>query len=547
MLISKEKNFKPLFYTFFSILLLIYSCASIKAPQGGPRDTQPPKVVSMFPKDLTKNFQSKKIVIEFDEYFKIQNEAKEFSISPEQELAPILKVRQKKLEIELQDTLEKNTTYTLNFGKAIVDINEGNLLKNLSYVFSTGSEIDSLSIAGQVTNALTGEKEIEATVFIFPKERDTLLGKKRPSIYTLTDSSGNYKLNNLKAGDYKIYALKESNAGGDKIYQQASDEIGFIKNDLILSKNTDQINLKVFKEEAKQIRILDRKLNNDGSISLTFNKSLNKPSIVITDPKSLDNNKFVSFSKTNDTAKIWLNQLDFDSVKVAINNADTLLQQINFTRGKKDTYTRVLSINDNTSSNKLNPFKNYNIALNFPVVAAQANKIILLEDSVQRTNFELIKDSTDFLKYSIKYPWKQKKNYEIKFQEGAFTAIFNTVNKEILKSFKLETPDSYGTLTLKIEVPDTTKSYLVELVNEKKIPIRTNSIHNNTSIEYTNFVAGKYFLRIIYDENKNGVWDTGHVKEGTQPEKIWYSPTEMSLRANWEREEKFSIPPPPVQ
>ena len=105
--------------------------------------------------------------------------------------------------------MEANTTYTLNFGKSIVDLNENNELKNFSYVFSTGPTLDSLSISGNLTNSLTGEAEIESTVFIIPLSRDSLFGKKRPAIFTLTDSSGNFKLNNLRKDTYKIYALKE--------------------------------------------------------------------------------------------------------------------------------------------------------------------------------------------------------------------------------------------------------------------------------------------------------------------------------------------------
>ncbi|TCD02389.1 hypothetical protein EZ449_18705 [Pedobacter frigidisoli] len=540
-------NLKNIVVVFTSLVFL--SCASIQTPQGGPKDKTPPKVLSMTPKNLTRNFNAKKIVIEFDEYFNIQDEFKEFSISPDQERPPILKKRQKRLEITLQDTLEKNTTYTLNFGKAIADVNEANVVKNLSYVFSTGPEIDSLSVSGRVSSSLTNETEKEVTVFILPVERDTLFGKKRPSIYTTTDSAGNYKLNNLRKGSYKIYALKENSGGGDKVYQQVSDEIGFIKDPIIIDKNLDNINLQVFKELAPEFRVMERKLNADGSILLTFNQQLKQPKLTVMQPAAVDVGKRVYFNKTNDTAKIWLSDLSFDSVKVAIQDQGKVLQSVNFTRGKKDTYTRDVTIADNITGGKLNPSQRYTLTFPFPMIDADPSKITLLEDSVKRTTFQVLKDSVDFLKYYIIYPWKTKKSYDIKFAAGSFTAIFNAKNKDITKRFTLEPADSYGTLALKVEVPDSAKQYILEFIDEKKNPIKSFVITKNTTVNFAKYPTGKYLSRIIYDENKNGIWDTGNVKLGAQPEKIWYPATDMSLKANWDREEKLVIiaTPPQIQ
>ncbi|MNX60144.1 hypothetical protein D3C86_910420 [compost metagenome] len=541
----KEQYFNLKNLAVMSTLLLLFGCASIQTPQGGPKDTTPPKVLSMTPKNQTRNFNAKKIVIEFDEYFNLKDEFKEFSISPDQEKAPELKKRGKRLEINLQDSLEKNTTYTLNFGKSVADVNEGNVVKNLSYVFSTGPEIDSLSVSGKVINSLSDEPEKDVTVFILPIERDTLFGKKRPSIYTTTDSAGTYKLNNLRKGTYKVYALKENSGGGDKIYQQISDEVGFVKEPIVIDKNLENIDLQIFKELAPEFRVLERKLNNDGSILITFNQQLKSPKITVTEPAALDAGKKVFFNKTNNTTKIWLNDMSFDSVKVAINDQGKLLQTLNFTKGKKDTYTRDVTISDNLSGGKLNPYQQLTLTFPFPVTGADPTKIILLEDSVKRNNFEVIKDSVDFLKYYIKYPWKVKKTYDLKLGAGAFTAIFNAKNKEINKRFSLESADAYTTLVLNVTVPDTSKGYVVQFLNEKKDIIKSFPVGKNEKITFSKYPAGKYMIRVIYDDNKNGIWDTGNVKEGFQPEKVWYLKALMDLKPNWEREDPLVIPAPP--
>ncbi|WP_293303007.1 Ig-like domain-containing domain [Pedobacter sp. UBA4863] len=537
------KNNKYCFHTKFIVLFLLASvlagCAAMKSPEGGPRDTTPPKVLKMTPENLTRNFSAKKIIIEFDEYIKLNNEFKEFSISPELEKAPELKAKLKRLEISLPDTLEKNTTYTLNFGKAIVDLNESNELKNFSYAFATGPTLDSLSISGNVTNALTGEAEIESTVFILPLARDSLFGKKRAPIFTLTDSSGNFKLNNLKKDTYKIYALKEK--GGDRIYQQLSDEIGFIKNPLTLDKNIDSLHLSIFKELAPEFRTLDRKLNPDGSIFLSFNQQLKKPDLTVIFPAKVDQEKQFQFSKNKDSVNLWLTDLSFDSVKIVIKDEGKALDTVKFSRSKRDTYNRVVNISDNLDGGTLNPFKDLAISFNFPIKSLDESKILLLEDSIPR-KFTLVKDSTNLLKYHIKYKWRAKEPYIVVLQENAVNAIFDIKNKELKKNFTLGDANDYGSLTLNVEPTDTTKRYVLEIVDKNKNIITAYPIVRKTSVKLSNYKQGVYYARIVYDENKNGIWDTGNIKLGLAPEAIWYEPKELSIRANWDRNENIQIP-----
>lgn len=541
---NKNKVFGVLigFGLLFLISALLLGCAATQNPQGGPRDTIPPKILKSEPKNLTTNFSAKKIILEFDEYIKLQNEFKEFSISPELEKPPMLKARLKKLEITLEDSLEKNTTYTLNFGKAIADINEGNIVKNLSYVFSTGTTLDSLSLSGVVKNSVSGKVIKDATVFVFPLAKDSLLGKKKPSIYTLTDSLGNFKINNLKKETYRIYALDEG-AGGDKIYQQNTDEIGFATDPLVLSSNIEGIQLNTFKEIAEKFRVVDRKLNGDGSIYLTFNKRLVKPSLSVVEPEIFNQNMLVKFVKTNDTAQIWLNKLDFDSVKIAIKEGEQTLETIKISRGKKDTYSRNLLARDNIENGVLNPNKDLKLYFNLPVNKIDLNKIILLEDSIPKSGFTIAKDSSDLLAYTVKYPWKKKEKYILSFFKEAVTGIFDSKTAVMNKAFVLGNSGDYGTLVLTVKATDTTKNYILEIVDEKKETIISSKVINKTeTITFANYKSGLYYARIIYDENNNGRWDTGNVGKGKQPEKIWYDPKELSIRANWDRKEQIIIP-----
>jgi len=533
----------PIFLTLILGISSFIGCGTPGQLVGGPRDSIAPKVLKMRPENYKTNFNAEKIEIEFDEYFKIENEAKEFSVSPEFERQPTLKVRKKILEVSFQDSLEKNTTYTLNFGKAIADINEGNHIKNFTYVFSTGPKLDSLGLSGMVTNSMTGQPEIEAVVMIFPLARDTVFGKKKASIYTTTDSSGNYQLKNLRADTYKIYALKEKSS--DKIYQQATDEVGFLKDSVVLNENKTNINLKVFKEDALIFRVTDRKLNNDGSIFLAFNQRLKKPSIRVIEPAGLDENKLLKFNSTNDSLRLWLKDLSFDSTKVAIFDEGKVLDTVKFSRGKKESYTRNVNSSDNLEGNLLNPNKPLKLTFNFPIEKLDAAKITLTEDSVSRSGLIIEKDTSDFLSYLVRYPWIAKRTYEIKFGAGAFTAIFDAKNKEFVRSFELSSRDNYGTLQLKVAITEPKNQYILQVIDENDGLISSSTFQKDTTVRFTNYRAGKYFVRVIYDTNKNGKWDTGSVKEGRQPEKVYNEPKELSIKANWDRNEAITIPKEP--
>ncbi|MDM8177446.1 Ig-like domain-containing protein [Olivibacter sp. 47] len=270
MLISKKKKnvlkgLKISLNTNYLILLILFvtllfntHCASIQQPMGGPKDSIPPKVLKETPINLSRNFKSKEIVIEFDEFVKLQNELKEISVTPDMDKIPIYKIKKKSLVITLPDTLEEKTTYTINFGKALGDYNEGNPLLNYSYVFATGDQIDSLNISGNVSNALTLEKEKEVTVMLIPTRQDSIFGKRKANIFTLTDSAGNFKIHNLKEDTYRIYALKEKN--NDRIFNGTDEEIGFLTDSFLLNKDTSNIRLAISKPVPTTFRLLDRKI-----------------------------------------------------------------------------------------------------------------------------------------------------------------------------------------------------------------------------------------------------------------------------------------------
>ncbi len=537
------RQLKALYVICIFVLFIIAGCASVQAPTGGPKDIEPPKLVNVTPKNLTTNFNAKKIKFVFDEYIKLQNEFREITYSPEIESIPLIKQSGKEIEITFEEALLPNSTYTINFGNAIVDVNEGNILKNFTYVFSTGPVLDSLSISGKVINSFSSLPEKDILVFIIPFAQDSTFGKKKPAIFTRTDTSGNYSLKNLREDTYSIYALQDKNA--DRLYQQGIEEIGFIENPIKLDKDIDSINFNLFLEKPLAFRNLEKKINPDGTIFLTFNRGINNPFIKIINPPSADAGKIISFSKTLDTAKIWVKELTFDSLRIAINEQDTLLQSLSISRGKRDTYssnlTPIYHLEDGIKVNPNSPLK---LEFTLPIIGISKDKIILKEDSTTRTNFTIDYDSLNNQNVLINYNWKDKAKYELILNEGAVKSLYNYSNKSTSKRFEKATTKDYGRLDVTFKIGDTTKKigYLIEMIDQNKDLIQSTYITKDTTIIYNNKKVGKYFIRIVYDSNNNRSWDTGSLKERRYPEKIWYDPRSFTIRTNWEVKETILIP-----
>jgi len=517
----------------------------MQKPQGGPKDRTPPKLLKSTPPNLTRNFSAKQIRLDFDEYFKLTNQTQEITLSPAMDKPPIFKTSKKTLVVDFKDTLQKNTTYVINFGKSIADLNEGNVLNNFTYVFSTGPHIDSLSVSGNVQNLLTQEKEKDATVMLFPLNKDTLWAKKKPTIFAVTDSSGNFSLNNLHDGDYRIYALKEKTP--NRIYDKDDELVAFQTATIHLKRDTANINLNLFKQEPEKFRLTDRRFDADGKMFFVFNKPVENPSVKILYPPALDAQKIVDFNKTRDTAFIYMKNMDFDSIRVSFFQNKIPIDTIALRKSRKEAFDRLISLQYNTTfDNKIKAGTTLVATASTPIQTIDNTLVTLNEDSTNVSNFTITKDTATMRRLTFNYKWKPNGRYDLIFNEGALTSIYGDKNKKFLKQFQLDKPDNYGPLTLKMTVPDTSKGYVIELLDEQKNVVHRDAILKSGNVVYKNYPIGKYYVRVIYDDNKNGKWDSGNVKKRIQPENIWVYQKQITLRSNWESEEPINIPKQPV-
>ena len=529
-------------------ILIIFGCAVQQKPHGGPKDVIPPKLLKATPANQTHNFNSKVIKLDFDELFKLNNMYQEITVSPTfEKRQPEYKTSQKSLIITLKDTLQKNTTYVINFGKAIGDLTENNITKNLTYVFSTGSHIDSLSLSGNVTNIQTQAREKDVTVMLFTLRQDSLLfGKKKPTIFTTTDTSGNWTLSNLHEGVYKLYALKES--GGDKVYNNDNELIGIPGKIINLQTDSTNIKLRLFKATPDKFKFTDKRFESDGHLFFIFNRPVEKPSMQIIYPATQNTEKIVEFNKTNDTAQLYVKNMDFDSLRVALFENGKPLDSASFRKGRRETYVRNLTIVTNSDNrNIIKQTDDYRFTANSPISSFDPSLITLNEDSTVLTSYFLKQDSTNLKKFTISYKWKLNSNYVITFKDGALVGYYGEKNRFITKRFKIDKPENYSQLTMKMIVPDTNRLYILEFYNDQNNLIqRTRPFQYNQQIIFRSILAGKYHIKVIYDDNKNGRWDSGNLKQMRQPENIWVRTEAIPVRGNFDSDITIEIPPEPA-
>ncbi len=527
----------------FLISLTFFRCANMQRPTGGPKDSLPPKILNESPTNYSTNFKANEIVLTLDEYIKLNNQFKEFSISPDLDKQPEYKIRKKTLHILLPDSLEKNTTYTINFGKGLVDYNEGNPILNYNYVFATGPELDSLQIKGSVTNAFTkvfDEKiDKDVKVLLIPTSQDSIFGKRKANIFTLVDSSGNFTFRNLKEDTYRIYALKEQN--NDRIYNNPEESIGFIKDSIVLNSNVSGIKIAYSKGKPEKFRTIEKKIEKNGRVLLTFNQPIDNPNITIIDPAIQSSAHSISYSNDKDSAFAFINKLDFDSIKFQIADSNLVLDTVLIRRSKNEKYERFIEPLLNIS-NKVDKIKHITLTSIYPIATVDKNKIILNEDSTSRRNFQLQQDSILKNQYHIRFNWKPNKNYELILEEKAILSPFEDFNKEFKIKFTLDQSENYGDIKFKIAGVEKDVQYIVQLIDEKKEKVYDSRILiNMEEIAYNKFQGGKYSLRIIKDLNKNKRWDGADVYKKQQAEPIWYLDKAFTIRANWEQSENIVL------
>jgi hypothetical protein len=448
-------------------------CANIVPPQGGARDSLPPILLKAEPGDSAINFKGNKITFSFDEFVEVQGIQENLSVSPLSKQTPIVDYKLKTVTLKLKDSLEANTTYSINFRDAIRDVNEGNIFKDFTYTFSTGTYLDSLQFAGKVMLAETGKADSTLIVMLHTSSDDSAVVKEKPRYITRTNAQGSFLFKNLPPQTYYVYALKDE--GNTKLYRSQKQLFAFADKPIKVSSTTDTVTL-------------------------------------------------YAYAAKKDKAATVSNNL------VVAN------------KGEGNAADRRLRYSNSLDAGKQDLLSNFTFTFQQAIKNFDSSKLTLFTDSTFTpvTNYQFVKDSSN-KKIILKTEWKEITQYHIILDKDF---LEDSTGKKLLRtdtlSFTTKKKTDYGILKIKIRNLDLAKNPVLQLLQNGTI-IRSALL---TSAEFNDsmFPPGDYEMQILFDENKNGLWDPGDFfNKHKQPELVKPIQRKIVVKPMWQNEFEIAL------
>ncbi|MBR5323307.1 MAG: Ig-like domain-containing protein [Muribaculaceae bacterium] len=588
---------------------IIVSCASMSSPTGGPRDYDPPVFKKSNPSPNQTEVKNNKITLEFDEVIQLDNPGENVIISPPQREMPKIKANLKKIDIELIDSLKPNTSYTLDFGSAIKDNNEGNILNGFSMAFSTGKELDTLQISGTILNAENLEPIKGMTIGLHHADNDTAFTTLPFIRVTRSDIYGNFSIKNVASGKYKIYAVKD--ADRNYKFNAPTEDIAFLDEviipsaevtshtDTIYSDTThteidtimvhnitrfypDSLTLFSFNEGHKPIYLSKHDRRDREKLSVEISGAIKKTmTLTPVNFEAGENWLITERNITNDTLLFWLSDslvYNLDTLRVVADylKTDSILNIIE----ASDTLNFIFRENPmtNKSNNsepstpqrrgrraKIDTLKTESLAFDQSIpgtIDIYSSPSIRFEAPLSILNKELIslKTKEDSTWVSIK-DWKLEndslspRRYIVKYKwdfDKKYILTFDSAAVTSIyglsndsTSFEFKVKKSSEYSNLYVETIGVKSGAFAELLDSKDTPVRYASIKNGGA-EFPFVKPGKYYIRLVIDSDNNKKFTPGRYKDRRQPEQTYYYPKLIELKPNWDVEQSWDVFATPI-
>lgn len=595
-------NSKSLYYIFIIIAAAVmYSCANIGNPSGGPIDKTPPIFMRSNPTPNAVNVKDRKIEIFFDEIVTLKDPSTKIIVSPAQTEMPRMSALGRKVTVELVDSLLPNTTYTIDFSNSIQDNNEGNAIDNFAFAFSTGSVIDSMRVSGYVLDSRTLEPMQSVVVGLQSNLADSAFHKEKLQRVALTNDRGQFTIRNVSPGSYHIFALKDLDR--DYKFGNPTEDIAFLDSIIVPSIGSreaadtvyndlneidtimratrpayfpNDILLSMFNEDRKSQYLANNLRVDSTRISLTFAAASDTlPSLSIVGRNDVPDQWYtLERSQTNDTLTYWIRPphlVSADTLMVATTylrtdtasnlswGTDTLKFTFQRQKAKKKKKNEETDSLEQMRFMELHPLANGTQEVYAPLLLQTGTPIERYSREAFHLQRKLQNDTTFYpaeiksiaLRDStlsrrdlmLKVDWEPGAAYTLAVDSLAMTDIYGLQTKPLKVDFNVRKMEEYGNIVFNI--PAVRDSAIVELLDGTDKVVLHTPVKNHRA-ELLNLQPGKYYARLFIDRNGNGKYDTGKYDMHLQPEETVYYPGAINLKKNWDVEQTWDIYATPI-
>lgn len=595
-------NSKSLYYIFIIIAAAVmYSCANIGNPSGGPIDKTPPIFMRSNPTPNAVNVKDRKIEIFFDEIVSLKDPSTKIIVSPAQTEMPRMSALGRKVTVELVDSLLPNTTYTIDFSNSIQDNNEGNAIDNFAFAFSTGSVIDSMRVSGYVLDSRTLEPMQSVVVGLQSNLADSAFHKEKLQRVALTNDRGQFTIRNVSPGSYHIFALKDLDR--DYKFGNPTEDIAFLGSIIVPSIGSreaadtvyndlneidtimratrpayfpNDILLSMFNEDRKSQYLANNLRVDSTRISLTFAAASDTlPSLSIVGRNDVPDQWYtLERSQTNDTLTYWIRPphlVSADTLMVATTylrtdtasnlswGTDTLKFTFQRQKAKKKKKNEETDSLEQIRFMELHPLANGTQEVYAPLLLQTGTPIERYSREAFHLQRKLQNDTTFYpaeiksiaLRDStlsrrdlmLKVDWEPGAAYTLAVDSLAMTDIYGLQTKPLKVDFNVRKMEEYGNIVFNI--PAVRDSAIVELLDGTDKVVLHTPVKNHRA-ELLNLQPGKYYARLFIDRNGNGKYDTGNYDMHLQPEETVYYPGAINLKKNWDVEQTWDIYATPI-
>lgn len=544
-----------------SLALLTCSCARIMAPEGGPKDTTPPKLTKAFPMQESTGFKGKTIKLVFDKEIEVKDINNKLVVTPklqqlENEPSYTHNVRGNTLKLTLRAPLEEETTYTFNFNDAIKDITEGNVAENPVLTFSTGDHIDAMYVTGQVRYLMTHQPAAKVVVALYKANDDGLnILNSPPDYFMKTDEEGNFKLDHVKKGKYYMYAStsQENQLTADP----GADEYGFLKDPIDLTAvPVDDVTLFILKADVREFKLQGQQPQGR-YFELRFNKPVVSYALTLVQKsKRFKKNPTLYSHLVEDKQVIriynTLGLLEEDSLEAHLSAKDvlgTVIEEnvtIQFRESRIQNHPASYTFKP-TSGTAISPDFVGTMTVNKPVKEVVADQLVFVFN-----NQDIVRINTTDLQFNAQrdvititkqldprmlMPQKNKNQgseeaVRLVFQmaEGAFVTVEGDNSKAMRYAYTFRNPQECG--TIKGTVTTKAPGFIVQLLDMEHNVI--DSIRNEHYYQFKEVAPGNYRLRLLVLQDKEGEWCFGNIHKRKDPDPVVFYPTDVAVIANWE-------------